>query len=82
MQNTLEDFDPTQARREGWDLFNRDTSPEIQRLDDGPYEPGNEQFGEPSFASDVEAICFVERKAEEGSAYHATALNAHKFSNH
>jgi rubrerythrin len=63
-------FDNTQAAGEGWGLFNRDENPEIQRIDEDKV-----------FADDAAAIAFVRQKADEGSAYHKTAISLHDIAN-
>lgn len=52
---------------EGWAVFNEDTHPTIQRID----EPDD---GVPRFANDDEALAYVRMRAREGSERHAEAL--------
>lgn len=65
-------FSNTQACQEGWALFN---AGEIQRLDRGLNEDGD-----PPFDDDESALAFVQKRAQEGSAYHITALQLHRRS--
>jgi hypothetical protein len=60
-------LDSAAARTEGWDVFAADGILQIQRIDD----PEN---GEPLFASDAEALLFVNAQAAEGGSLHTKAM--------
>lgn len=55
--------DQRAAMREGWAIFNEDTTPEIQRDDQST-----------AFSSDINACAHVLQEAAKGSALHARAL--------
>lgn len=70
-------YNDTQAKREGWALFECDDGKtRIQRLDD-PQSVDESYPAEPVFDSDEAAIAFVQAKAAEDSPMHSAALAQH-----
>lgn len=70
-------FDPSQALREGWDLFDVEGRFQLQRIDrPADHEEVPEiDYATPKFASDADAIIHVALQAAAGSAYHKEALH-------
>jgi hypothetical protein len=62
-ENTQDEWDNSQAYKEGWGVFDTNRGPYIQRDDELRV-----------FEFDEDAVAFVKGKAKEGSAYHIRAL--------